>query len=56
MESLSFFSIILEILFDFPPVELLIMSLKTFQSLAATFADPWIPRGSAGSFKTIGTK
>ena len=58
MESLSFFSIVLEILFDFPPVVLLILSLKTFQSLAATFADPWIPRGSAGSFKTLtlGTK
>ena len=55
MESLSFFSIILEILFDFPPVVLLILSLETFQTLAATFADPWVPRGSAGSFKTLGT-
>ena len=56
MESLSFFSIVLEILFDFPPVVLLILSLKTFQSLAATFADPWIPRGCAGPLKTLGTK
>ena len=49
MESLSFFSIILN-------TQVVLLSLKTFQSLAATFADPWIPRGSAGSFKTLGTK